>query len=84
MCLAIPGKILEISPEPTPRTGLVSFEGVKKSICLDLVPEAERGSYVIVHAGFAIAVLNEREARKTLDLIAELQVDQTDRPAGAL
>jgi hydrogenase expression/formation protein HypC len=84
MCLAIPGKILEISPEITPRIGLVSFEGVKKSICLDLVPEAEPGVYVIVHAGFAIALLNEREAKKTLDLIAELQVDQTDRPAGVL
>ena len=73
MCLAIPGKILEINPAPAPRTGLVSFEGVKKSVCLDLVPEAEKGSYVIVHAGFAIAVLNEREAKKTLDLIAELE-----------
>jgi hydrogenase expression/formation protein HypC len=72
MCLAIPGKILEIRSASAPRTGMVNFEGVKKSVCLDLVPEAGPGSYVIVHAGFAIAVLNEREAQRTLDLIGEL------------
>jgi len=72
MCLAIPGKVVEINAELTPRTGLVSFEGVEKSVCLDLVPEAKPGCYVIVHAGFAIAVLDESEAARTLDLIAEL------------
>lgn len=72
MCLAVPGRITVINPELTPRTGIVNFEGVKKSVCLDLVPDATPGCYVIVHAGFAIAILNEEEAKNTLDLIAAL------------
>ncbi len=62
MCLAIPGKIIS-------RRGshaVVSFKGLKKTVNLDLVPEAQVGDYVTVHAGFAIGVLSSEEARKTL------------------
>ncbi len=71
MCLAIPGKILSVRGEdPATRTGRVSFGGVAKEICLDLVPEAGVGDYVMVHVGFAISRVDEEEARKTYELLA--------------
>ena len=72
MCLAIPGKITEITSEDTlMRAGKVSFGGIIKEINLAYVPEAEVGQYVIVHAGFAIRKLDEREAAETLELMRE-------------
>lgn len=71
MCLALPGKILTISEESDLRMGEVDFSGVKKSVCLIYTPEAEVGDYVIVHVGFAISLLNEKQAQSTLDLIDE-------------
>jgi hydrogenase expression/formation protein HypC len=72
MCLAIPGKILEIDASSTPLMGKVSFGGMKKDICLELVPEAIVGKYVIVHVGFAISMMDEEEALETLRLIEQL------------
>lgn len=75
MCLAVPGKILEISGEdPLLRMGRVSFGGVVRNISLAYVPEAEVGNYVVVHAGFAIAILDREAARQTL---ADFQAMQT-------
>ncbi|MCX7984454.1 MAG: HypC/HybG/HupF family hydrogenase formation chaperone [Bacteroidetes bacterium] len=73
MCLALPGKVIEIIEDQEPRMGRVDFGGVKKEVCLDLVPEVRVGQYVIVHVGFAISIVNEREAEETLRLIAEIQ-----------
>jgi hydrogenase expression/formation protein HypC len=72
MCLAIPGKVVEIDPSVSPIMGKASFGGIKKEICLELVPEVTMGEYVIVHAGFAISVLNEEEALETLKLIEQM------------
>lgn len=66
MCLAIPGKISEISGLDLDKTGLVLFGGISKEISLCLVPEAQIGDYVLVHAGFAITIVNDSEAQKTL------------------
>jgi hydrogenase expression/formation protein HypC len=66
MCLAVPGKILDVSGSDTTRMGTVSFGGVSKEACLAFVPEAKVGDYVLVHAGFAISVIDEREAVQTL------------------
>lgn len=71
MCLALPGKILAIREEGDLRMGEVDFSGVKKTVCLGFTPEAKVEDYVIVHVGFAISVLNEKQARSTLDLIDE-------------
>ena len=71
MCLALPGKILAISEEDDLPMGEVDFSGVKKSICLVYTPEAKIGDYVIVHVGFALSILNEKQAQSTLDLIDE-------------
>lgn len=74
MCLAIPGKILSITgDDPLMRVGKVSFAGVVKEISLAYVPEAEVGQYAIVHVGFAIAIVSESEAQKTLDYLEQIQ-----------
>jgi len=68
MCLAIPAKIESIDET---RTATVSVLGVTRRAALDLVPHAQLGSYVLVHAGYAIEVIDEEMAQQTLDLIRE-------------
>jgi len=70
MCLAIPGKIIEI--EKDNEHAIVDYgDGTKRKANITLV-EAKIGDYVLVHAGFAIEVLDEKEAQKTLDLFREM------------
>ncbi len=73
MCLAVPGRIESISgEEQLQRTGRVNFGGIVKEISLALVPEANPGDYVLVHAGFAINTIDEAEANKVWDYLAEI------------
>lgn len=72
MCLAIPGKVLEIDAAVSPIMGKVSFGGIKKEVCLELVPEVKIGDYVIVHVGFAISMMDEEEAQETFKLIEQM------------
>ena len=72
MCLAIPGKVLHIDTTAQPVMGTVSFGGVQKSVCLDWIPELKVGEYVIVHVGFAISKMNEKDAQETLRLLEEM------------
>ena len=70
MCLAIPGKIEKIiHDDPLMRAGKVNFGGIRKDVCLAYVPEAEVGDYVLVHVGFAISKVDEREADKALEYL---------------
>jgi len=74
MCLAVPGKIINIEENPLGvNMGKVSFGGIVKEACLAFTPEAQVGDYVIVHAGFAISRLDEEEAQQTLEALAELE-----------
>ena len=67
MCLASPGKVLSIdAADPLMRTGKVSFDGLVNQVSFALLPQAEIGSYVIVHAGFAISMVDEEAAERTL------------------
>ena len=66
MCLAIPGKVLEIEDDAYPKMGKASFGGIQKRVCLEWIPDVKIGDYVIVHVGFAISKMNEDEAVKTL------------------
>lgn len=68
MCLAIPGRLISINGE----TGVVESGGVKREVGLQLVPDARVGDYVLLHAGFAIQVVDEKEATETLALLEEL------------
>lgn len=69
MCLAIPGKIVNIAEgnNSLERSGKVSFGGILKEINLAYVPEAKINNYVIVHAGFALSIVDEEEAQQTLE-----------------
>ncbi len=73
MCLAIPGKILEIKSDVQPIMAIVSFGGVRKEVCLEWLPEAKVGDYVLVHVGFAISMVDEDEAIETLRLIDDME-----------
>lgn len=73
MCLAVPGEIIGISGDnPLSLCANVAFAGVIKQISLALLPDAVVGDYVLVHAGFAIAVLDPAEAARTLATIDAL------------
>ena len=73
MCLAVPGKIKEITVEDELfRTGKVDFNGIVKEVNLSYVPDAKLDDYVIVHVGFAISIVDEEEAHETLRYFEEL------------
>ena len=72
MCLAIPGKLLEKSEQDGMLCGRVEFGGIVRTACLDLMPEADVGDYLLVHVGFAISRIDEREAKATLAYLEEL------------
>jgi hydrogenase expression/formation protein HypC len=72
MCLGIPGKIIEVYESSGLPMGKIDFGGVIKEACLAYVPEAQVGDYTIVHVGFALNVIDEEEAQKTLDLLSEI------------
>lgn len=87
MCLAIPGKVLSIDPSVAPRMGTVDFNGIRKQVCLEWLPDVSVGEYVIVHVGFALSKVDEEEARTTLRLLEEmgegldeLSPDNGDKP----
>lgn len=82
MCLSIPGKLIEITSQldETFRTGKVSFDGVVKEVSLTLVPEAQVNDYVLVHVGAAISTIDEDEAKKTFDLLKQLNELQDLEP----
>ena len=74
MCLAIPGKVIEIEGADMMRMSRVDFGGITREISLAYLPDVQVNDYVIVHAGFAISQLDEEEAHETLRLLAELGV----------
>jgi hydrogenase expression/formation protein HypC len=72
MCLGIPGKIIEVYETSGLKMGKVDFGGVIRETCLAYVPDAQVGDYTIVHVGFALNIIDEEEAQKTLELLDEI------------
>lgn len=68
MCLAVPMKLIE----RTGNSGIAEISGIKREVRLDLLPDAQTGDYLIIHAGFAIQRLDEKEAEETLSLFREM------------
>ncbi len=66
MCLAVPGRILSMQDRDGTRMARVDFGGVQKDVCLEYIPDASVGEYVVVHVGFAIQRLDEESAKRTL------------------
>lgn len=73
MCLAVPGKIIEITEsDPMMKTAKVSFGGIIKDINVSLVPDAKIGDYILAHVGYALSVIDEEEAKKTMEYLKEM------------
>jgi len=72
MCLAIPGKVLETHLDHEMRMAKVEFGGIIKRICLEYVPEAKIGDYVLVHVGFALAIVDEEEAKRIYEMLESM------------
>lgn len=73
MCLGVPGQVVTIEENPLGMTmGKVSFGGITKDVCMAYVPEVEVGDYVVVHVGFAISIVDEEEAQRTLEFLRDM------------
>jgi hydrogenase expression/formation protein HypC len=73
MCLAIPGKLIEISSDHGIKTGRVNFGGIVKQVCLEYTPDVALGDYVLVHVGFALSKVDEEEAARTYKALDDLK-----------
>lgn len=74
MCLAIPGQILGIQgEEPLFRTARVSFGGLVKEVSLACLPQAEVGDYVLVHAGYALSIVDQTAAQESWELVKDIE-----------
>jgi hydrogenase expression/formation protein HypC len=82
MCLAIPGKVIDIDTSVQPTMGKVSFGGVQKQVCLEWLPDVMVGDYVVVHVGFAISKMDESEALETLRMFEQMGEIADDEAAG--
>ncbi|MGF1597181.1 MAG: HypC/HybG/HupF family hydrogenase formation chaperone [Acidimicrobiales bacterium] len=74
MCLAVPGRIVDVRDERGTRMATIDFDGIRKEICLAYLPDIEVGDYAIVHVGFAISRVDEASALETLALFRELGI----------
>ena len=88
MCLAVPGKVLQIDRDPQGvRMAKADFGGILKTVCLEYTPEVEQGDYVLVHVGFALSKVDEDEAARTyailkeMEQLAELEADESEPAA---
>jgi hydrogenase expression/formation protein HypC len=73
MCLAIPGKVVEIQQDAAGvRMAKANFGGIVKQVCLEYTPDVDCGDYVLVHVGFALQKVDEADARRTYQALEEL------------
>ncbi|HOU43841.1 MAG TPA: HypC/HybG/HupF family hydrogenase formation chaperone [Anaerolineaceae bacterium] len=82
MCLGIPGKIIELYDQSGFLMGKVDFGGVLRECCFVGLPNAQVGQYAVIHAGFALNILSEEEARITIDALQEISDLASDSDAG--
>ena len=72
MCLGIPGEIVDVRQDEGLRVGKVRFAGITRDVCLDYVPDASVGEYVLVHVGFAISRIDRNEAERAYRVLEEI------------
>ena len=84
MCLAIPGRVVEIYEREGMSFGRVDFGGVEKEVSLAYVPEIHTGEYALVHVGFAIGRLDEQSARRSLELFERIGAIEEELGGGAV
>ena len=82
MCLGIPGKVIKTFREHDILMGKVDFSGVSKQVCLEHVPDVKIGDYVLVHVGFALSAIDEKEAKMVFDFLEKMnQLDELQSPS---
>jgi hydrogenase expression/formation protein HypC len=72
MCLGIPAKVIELYETNGMKMAKVDFGGALKEACMEYLPEVKVGDYAIVHVGFGLSILDEKEAMETLDLLRQI------------
>lgn len=72
MCLSIPGEIVEVREDARLRFGKVRFGGILREVCLECVPDAAVGDFVLVHVGFAISKIDRDEAERAYQVLEEI------------
>jgi hydrogenase expression/formation protein HypC len=81
MCLAVPGKIVEFTESEAPfASAIVDFGGVRRHVSTSCVAEAKVGDYLMVHAGIAISIVNEREAARILEALEQIGIQDEVEP----
>src|SRR5580765_4738851 len=82
MCLAIPGKLLDVTDDGNGvRMGKANFGGIVKQVCLEYTPDAGPGDYVLVHVGFALSKVDEAEAARTYQALKDMeQLSELETP----
>jgi hydrogenase expression/formation protein HypC len=70
MCLAVPGRVRDVETAEGLRLATVDFGGVRKRVCLETLPEAKAGDWILVHAGFGLQILDEAAAEEVLRWVA--------------
>ncbi|MCX7832534.1 MAG: HypC/HybG/HupF family hydrogenase formation chaperone [Actinobacteria bacterium] len=73
MCLGVPGKIVSIEELAGFRLAEVDISGTKRKVSLDMLPDAQVGDYVLVHAGYAVQVIDEEAAKETLNYLEQIE-----------
>lgn len=72
MCLGIPGKVVELYEVNGMRMAKIDFNGVTKEACMEYLPEIKIGDYTIIHVGFGLSIVDEKEANETMQLLNQI------------
>ncbi|MFC2064065.1 HypC/HybG/HupF family hydrogenase formation chaperone [Chloroflexota bacterium] len=72
MCLGIPGKVIELYEQNSIKMAKVDFGGVIKEACMAYLPEIKVGDYTLIHVGFGLSIIDEQEAKETMDLLNQI------------
>ena len=78
MCLAIPGKIVELEENGCMRMGRIDYGGITREACLEYIADPQIGDYVMVHVGFAVSKVEAQEAARTYRYLADMESDNGD------
>ena len=78
MCVGIPGKVVELYLSNGLRMAKIDFGGVIKEACMEYLPDAKVGDYTIIHVGFGLSILDEKEARETMELLKQIDALGSD------
>jgi hydrogenase expression/formation protein HypC len=73
MCLGIPAKVIELFEVNGMKMAKVDFGGVIKEACMEYLPEVKVGDFTIVHVGFGLSILDEKEAFETMELLKQIE-----------